>query len=350
MAAGLLDTRGSWLDVDRVTLCVDAQRLRLRQRLLGLSAVCARVALCARLVFRGISPISGICLQSAVSNRSVASLQQPFRGACVPVLFLGDYYGSQYAGLGIYPWFSIGTGGYVYDPIFAYRNWFYGRENPKWRDGFRQRYDRLAKDGSARPPHTFRDQQALAQRGLSTNASNRVMVMPVREALNGNRSGNYIIQVNDAQRREAQQFASEHHNLAQQRNKFEKSGGGKQQPATGTRSNAHPKFRLPRASSAPRSQTRTPGEAGATRPPAEKKNRNPGQATPARPESNRSGEGRQIRLKPVQPGVVPQKQSAAPPTQQRSLTPPPSPRPERGATNKAIPPRKPPVRKTEKEK
>ena len=67
----------------------------------------------------------------------------------------GDYYGPQYQQAGIYPWYSVGTGGYLYDPVFVYQSWIDRRHNIHWRDDLRHRYDRLVRDPAARPPHTW---------------------------------------------------------------------------------------------------------------------------------------------------------------------------------------------------
>ena len=133
----------------------------------------------------------------------------------------GDYYANQYQQAGIYPWYSVGTGAYLYDPIFAYRSWYDGRRNPRWRDELRQRYDRLVKNPALRPPRTWRDEQRLARAGTRPGGY-RPMVMPIQDALRG---GKGFVRVNEAERREARQNTDVRRRLALDRGQVERRAG-----------------------------------------------------------------------------------------------------------------------------
>ena len=45
--------------------------------------------------------------------------------------YFGDYYGSNYAAAGFYPWFSYNSSRFGYDPIYAQQRWQH-RQDPKW--------------------------------------------------------------------------------------------------------------------------------------------------------------------------------------------------------------------------
>ena len=45
--------------------------------------------------------------------------------------YFGDYYASNYAAAGFYPWFSYNSGRFGYDPIYAQQRWQH-RQDPKW--------------------------------------------------------------------------------------------------------------------------------------------------------------------------------------------------------------------------
>jgi hypothetical protein len=130
----------------------------------------------------------------------------------------GDYYGNQFQQAGIYPWYSVGSGAYLYDPVFTYQNWFEGRHDPRWRDQLRQRYNRLVQNPALRPPRTWRDEQRFAHAG-NRPGGYRPMVQPVRDVL---RNGKGFVKVTDAERREARQNTDVRRQLAAQRGQFER--------------------------------------------------------------------------------------------------------------------------------
>ena len=131
----------------------------------------------------------------------------------------GDYYGNQYQQAGIYPWYAVGTGAYLYDPIFGYQSWFDARRNPHWRDELTQRYARLVKDPAARPPRTWQDEQRLARAGAGPGRTYRPLAVPVAQALRDNRLGGHLVRVNNAQRRDARQNTDVRRRLALDRSR-----------------------------------------------------------------------------------------------------------------------------------
>jgi hypothetical protein len=134
----------------------------------------------------------------------------------------GDYYGSQYASLGIYPWFNLGVGPYLYDPIFAYQNTLFLRTRPRWRDDFRTRYQRLVGDPSARPPRTWRDYQRLT-RGGQRLGGDRMVALPLNEAMRDRRFNQHVVRMSPAERQAVRERTESHRNLAGERSRLERA-------------------------------------------------------------------------------------------------------------------------------
>jgi hypothetical protein len=247
--------------------------------------------------------------------------------------YFGDYYGNQYAQAGILPWYSVGTGAYLYDPIFTYQGWFDRRRNPHWRDDLRRRYDGFVRNPAARPPRTWRDEQRLARAGGVGGIKYRPLVTPVSQALRDNRTGRRYVPLNENQRREARQNSDLRRRLAVDRGQLER-------PAPSARPTGRPNptapgrtFRLP------------PMHTAATRPAPEERERNERMPTTkqggepireARPEPRREARPNTEVRRPT-PAA---QQERVPHTEPRANMPPR--RPERVAT----PPRTaPPVRR-----
>ena len=134
--------------------------------------------------------------------------------------YFGDYYGPQYAQFGILPWFNVGTGPYLYDPIFAYRTTVLWRTNPHWRDDFRRRYDRLVRDPALRPPRTWRDYQRLVRDGKPLGRD-RMVALPLRDALRQEPFARHITRLSDADRRALRQQNDFRRNLVNERSRLE---------------------------------------------------------------------------------------------------------------------------------
>jgi hypothetical protein len=174
--------------------------------------------------------------------------------------FFGDFYGPQYARFGIYPWFNVGVGPYLYDPIFAYRSSILWRTNPHWRDDFRRRYDRLVQNPNLRPPHTWRDYQRFARNGRIDG--DRLLARPLNEALRDRQFSQHTTRLSEADRRALRQRTDFHRNLTTERS------------------------RLERANTIQRQQERRPGDRLPERPgtrPGERPLERPGERPGARP-------------------------------------------------------------------
>jgi len=207
--------------------------------------------------------------------------------------FFGDYYGPQYARFGIYPWFNVGVGPYLYDPIFAYRSTLLWRRNPHWRDDFRRRYDRLVRDPGLRPPRTWRDYERLV-RGGRTLPGDRMVALPIRDALRDKRFNQHIVRLTDADRRALRQQTDFRRNLATERGRLERANNIERRPGErvperpGVRPGERPADR-PSARPIERPGER-PGERPVERPGARPIER-PAERPAVKPELRREGAG-----------------------------------------------------------
>jgi hypothetical protein len=197
----------------------------------------------------------------------------------------GDYYGPQYQQAGIYPWYSVGTGGYLYDPVFSYQSWVDRRRDVHWRDDLRRRYDRFMRDPAARPPHTWRDAERLARTGPG-GIRYRPLVRPVEQALRDNRLAGHFVRTNEAQRREARENSTVRRRLAQDRSRLEHPAAQPRAPAEG------------RPNPAPRNTFRLPPVHALQRPAADERERIPAEAATHRVTQPRVEPGRENRPEP----------------------------------------------------
>ena len=55
--------------------------------------------------------------------------------------YFGDYFGPGYQQSGFLPWYALAGSRAGYDPLFAYTNWFAGRQDPLWATRLREGYD-----------------------------------------------------------------------------------------------------------------------------------------------------------------------------------------------------------------
>jgi hypothetical protein len=78
--------------------------------------------------------------------------------------YFGDYYASNYASAGFYPWFSFNSGRYGYDPFYAQQRW-QNRQNPNWAKTVQADYKNRVDHKDARPAHTFAEQQTQSKTG-----------------------------------------------------------------------------------------------------------------------------------------------------------------------------------------
>ena len=72
--------------------------------------------------------------------------------------YFGDYYASNYANSGIYPWYSFHGSRYGYDPLYAHAYSVNMARNPQWANELHSAYLYRRNNVDARPPHTWAEQ------------------------------------------------------------------------------------------------------------------------------------------------------------------------------------------------
>jgi hypothetical protein len=138
--------------------------------------------------------------------------------------YFGDYYAANYRGEGYYPWFSVNSGRYGYDPIFAHERWQH-RGDSGWVQRQQMDFDNRRDHEDARPPRTW------AGFGLRTarDATSNVGLPGVAGLLDnlGRRADSPVRfqPVNPAERQQFQQNAQDVQRLREQRQKLDAEGG-----------------------------------------------------------------------------------------------------------------------------
>jgi hypothetical protein len=80
--------------------------------------------------------------------------------------YFGDYYATNYADVGIYPWFAVQARGIAYDPIYVHRGWVH-RDDHDWHHHLEDSYRFRTEHVEARPPRTLNLQLDIAARPLA---------------------------------------------------------------------------------------------------------------------------------------------------------------------------------------
>ncbi len=83
--------------------------------------------------------------------------------------YFGDYYASNYVGIGIYPWYSYHQSRFGYDPLYSYYSVTYAQTNPRWAVSIREEYVYRQNNIAARPPHTYREMEVITRNNVTVN-------------------------------------------------------------------------------------------------------------------------------------------------------------------------------------
>lgn len=71
--------------------------------------------------------------------------------------YFGDYYAANYRSAGFHPWFSINTGRFGYDPIYAHQRWQH-RQDRGWEQRQHVEFQHRRDNETLRPPRTWTNQ------------------------------------------------------------------------------------------------------------------------------------------------------------------------------------------------
>lgn len=81
--------------------------------------------------------------------------------------YFGDYYAANYRGAGFYPWFSVNTGRFGYDPIYAHDRWQH-RQDLGWEQRQQADFDNRRDHENLRPPRTWANQGVVGRGGVAS--------------------------------------------------------------------------------------------------------------------------------------------------------------------------------------
>ena len=71
--------------------------------------------------------------------------------------YFGDYYAANYRSAGFHPWFSINSGRFGYDPIYAHQRWQH-RQDRGWEQRQQADFQNRRDNETLRPPRTWTNQ------------------------------------------------------------------------------------------------------------------------------------------------------------------------------------------------
>jgi hypothetical protein len=96
--------------------------------------------------------------------------------------YFGDYYGSEYAQQGYYPWYEVTARHDWYDPIFVQQQWQH-RDDRSWAANQRAEYTRRRADTSLRPARTYEAMTAQVARLPEKDRRQAQLARPIKEVV-----------------------------------------------------------------------------------------------------------------------------------------------------------------------
>jgi hypothetical protein len=96
--------------------------------------------------------------------------------------YFGDYYGSEYAQEGFYPWYAVRDHHDWYDPIYVHQQWTH-RDDRQWADNQRTEYEHRRDDKALRPARTYEAMTAQVARLPEKDRRQAQVARPMREVV-----------------------------------------------------------------------------------------------------------------------------------------------------------------------
>ena len=134
--------------------------------------------------------------------------------------YFGDYYGSNYAAAGFYPWFSYNSSRFGYDPIFAQQRWQH-RQDPKWAQNVQADFQNRVDHPSARPPRTWAAQQAQLTSSTTPGEKRFVIAAPLDQVTKSKDSPIRFQPIDSAERQKHGQNGQDIRKFVAERQKLE---------------------------------------------------------------------------------------------------------------------------------
>ena len=136
--------------------------------------------------------------------------------------YFGDYYAANYRGAGFHPWFSINSGRFGYDPIYAHQRWQH-RQDRGWEQRQRADFQGRRDHDDLRPPRTWAA-QGLLNASEATSRAGLPRVASLLDDLRGRKDSPLRFQaVNPSERKQFSQHGQNVQRFREQRQKLETS-------------------------------------------------------------------------------------------------------------------------------
>jgi hypothetical protein len=136
--------------------------------------------------------------------------------------YFGDYHAPRYREAGFHLSYSWHTDSLGYDPIFAYQRWQH-RDDRRWFDDYRDRYQFLRDHADARPPHKWSQMKQLKP-GRDRDAGERVFATTLEGFKASGDGGTRLQKLAETQRGELAQRGRQLRDAAKDRQRIETRG------------------------------------------------------------------------------------------------------------------------------
>lgn len=134
--------------------------------------------------------------------------------------YFGDYYAANYRAAGFHPWFSINSGRFGYDPIYAYNRWQH-RQDRGWEQRQQADFQNRRDHEDFRPPRTWADQRGMDLRAPQARERGFAVAAPLDEFRRSQNGPLRFQAVDQVERQRLAQQAQDVQRFRQQRQTLE---------------------------------------------------------------------------------------------------------------------------------
>lgn len=134
--------------------------------------------------------------------------------------YFGDYYAANYRDAGYFPSYSVNSGRYGYDPIFAHERWRH-RQNDAWEQQVAATYQHRRDHAEARPPRIWANQDVSGGGGLIDSAVRNLLGASLDQASQSRDGTRRFQTVDQAERQRLSQHGQEIQRFRDQRQQWE---------------------------------------------------------------------------------------------------------------------------------
>lgn len=133
--------------------------------------------------------------------------------------YFGDYYDTNYRNAGFHPWFSINTGRFGYDPIYAHQRWQH-RQDSEWEHRQKADFENRRDHTNLRPPRTWANQGEIGRGDVASFVQNIVGVSLDQASPSRNDAWQFQ-PIDQAERQRLHQHGQEVYRFRDQRQQWE---------------------------------------------------------------------------------------------------------------------------------